>query len=421
MPAGTVISGGFPGRVAQEVQPNQKCEGCLHYDRQGGRTGACTIGTRPWLCGDGGSMQDIGYAPLVRGAGAYLPDMNNHAVQAPEVEPQASSDLHGVGSTRPVEVRQVSLGEEHVHLVKSLVTRHAELQKSQCRLCSMRGTHGVAPPNVGFQLCTCAPLAAETVAKAVVSRMSNAQRVGVSVADVADWVRGVVKAGFHVPPPDKARSLGGRTVHRNRGKDHRGPNRSLSDQVQIDGNGGHLRQVEKASFYHPHGEYRVSPAGGGQHHIDFHPKDGGSATRLPGGPFPSPKAARRALTMHASRIASGSGKNTPSTSAPTRNMKVGSDSDSMSKSLYSEDWINQFRGTPLFDEARKLCERELKAQEDDLRRREERIARDKKVKEAARAVPDTWEDQDVRREKIRIAKQRLTLKLAAHHQGAAGR
>lgn len=334
MAAGTVISGGFPGRVAQEVQPNEKCAGCLHYDGQAGRTGACTIGLRPWLCGDG-EAQEVGYAPLARGAGNYLPDMSNHGAHAPEVPTQFVSDLYGSGSTRPVQVHQVALGEEHVHLVKSLVERHSQLQKSQCRLCSMAGTHGTAPPNVGFQLCTCAPLEARVVAKAVVSRMSNAQRVGVALDDVVEWVRDVVKAGFKVPFPKKARSLGSRVIDPERRAENRALNRprpTLSDQVTIDGNGGHLRPIEKGTYYHPSGRYDVSPAGGGSHHIDFTPRTGGPQTRLPG-TFPSHGAARRAAIAHGERIAAGSGKVTPSTSAPTRQIKVGRDNASSMESV----------------------------------------------------------------------------------------
>lgn len=257
MPAGTVISGGFPGRVAQEVQPNQKCEGCLHYDRQAGRTGACTIGERPWNCGEG-EAQEVGYAPLHRGAGSYLPDLSNHGAHAPEVDPHGSSDLYGVGSTRPVTFHQVSLGEEHVHLVKSMVESHTRIQKSQCRLCSMQGSHGTAPANVGYQVCTCAPIQAETVAKAIEGRMSNALRVAVPFDELVEWVREVTKAGFRLPIPKKARSFGARTVDSMRRREDAALNRprkpSLSDQIQIDNRGGHLTPVSK-------GEQHVGSAG----------------------------------------------------------------------------------------------------------------------------------------------------------------
>lgn len=347
MSAGTVISGGFPGRYAQEVQPNQKCSGCLHYDGQGGRTGVCTIGLKPWTCGEGQAPQ-VSYAPIARGAGSYLPDMSNHGAHAPAVDGQQDvGGLYGAGSTRPVEIKQVSLGEEHVHIVKSMVERHAQLQKSQCRMCSMRGTHGTAPPNVEAQACSCAPLQAQVVAKAVVSGMSNAQRAGVRFGDVVEWVRGVARAGFRLPaqagPGAVVKSVA---------------ELSLADRVRIDDNGGHLR-LRKATP-------------------------------------PAPKAE--------------------------------DELEDVSKSFYGDDWIGQFKGTPLFDAARKLCEQELSIAEDDLKRREARMERDKQRSEALEkinaktnsAVVDTdWQEQDVKREKMRIAKQRLTLKLVALQQGVS--
>lgn len=199
MTAGTVISGGFPGRVAQEVQPNQKCSGCLHYADHAGRTGACTIGLRPWLCGDG-QAQDIGYAPIARGAGTYLHDMTAHVARpGHEIDPQASSALHGVGSTRPVQFKQVSLGEEHVHIVKSIVTQHKAMQESMCRLCKSRGAIGMAPANVAVQVCTCEPIEARTVAKSLMSQLSNRERSRVTLDEATQFVYDVAEAGFELP------------------------------------------------------------------------------------------------------------------------------------------------------------------------------------------------------------------------------
>lgn len=364
MSAGTVISGGFPGRVAQEVQPNQKCGGCLHYDGQVGRTGACTIGLRPWLCGEG-DAQDIGYAPLTRGAGSYLPDMGNHGVHAPEVAPQQTSDLHGVGSTRPVQVQQVSLGEEHVHLVKSLVERHATLQKAVCRACSMRGTYGIAPPNVGVQVCSCVPLEATTVAKAIISRMSNAQRSVLSsesadpVADVAQWVRDVAKAGFRKPPmpmldvptsgarghkkkpPKTVPAYDGSRVpaHSSRVMPQLDVNTSkgsIADQLRVSDTGGHLRPTTKSLKWGPgwsaggvhahthHGEYIVAPSGEGHHtaYYDQHGKTQYERDHL--GHHSTPAAAMAAAEKHHAEVL-----NPPAPAKKVRNPKT----PSVSKSL----------------------------------------------------------------------------------------
>ena len=199
MSAGTVISGGFPGRVAQEVQPNPKCRGCLHYVDSAGRTGACSIGLRPWLCGDTGDAADIGYAPIDGGAGAYLPDMSNHGAHAHEVETQCVSDLYGAGSTKPVQMQQVSLGEEHVHLIKSMVSQHTAMQKSQCRLCKSAGTHGMQPFNNEPQVCTCEPIEAIAIAKSLASRLTNRQRASMTLEDVTQFVYDVAKSGFKMP------------------------------------------------------------------------------------------------------------------------------------------------------------------------------------------------------------------------------
>lgn len=212
MAAGTVVSGGFPGRVAQEVQPNQKCNGCLHFDGQAGRIGACTIGLRPWLCGDGGAA-DIGYAPISQGAGSYLPGMSNHDAQAHDVETQFVSSLYGAGSTRPVEVQQMSLGAEHVHFVKSLVSKHMETERQMCRLHQGHGqSYGVSPYTNAPQSCSCVEVTDMVVAKALVGQLNNRQRAALTREQLFGFVHdqaGVqhtveVAKAFKVHGPDSA-------------------------------------------------------------------------------------------------------------------------------------------------------------------------------------------------------------------------
>jgi len=197
MAAGTVISGGFPGRVAQEVQPNPKCSGCLHFDGQGGRTGICTIGTKPWMCGDG-DAQDIGFAPIARGAGKYLPDMSNHSVQAREVETQFVSDLYGSGSTRPVKFQEVKLNEGHSLLVKSYYDRYMEMQRTMCRLHQGHGqSYGMAAPsNFDAQVCSCSNPSTRDMAKSLVPQLGNRERAMLEFEDVVEFVEDVVRAGF---------------------------------------------------------------------------------------------------------------------------------------------------------------------------------------------------------------------------------
>ena len=197
MAAGTVISGGFPGRVAQEVQPNPKCSGCLHFDGQGGRTGICTIGTKPWMCGDG-DAQDIGFAPIARGAGKYLPDMSNHSVQAREVETQFVSDLYGSGSTRPVKFQEVKLNEGHSLLVKSYYDRYMEMQRTMCRLHQGHGqSYGMAAPsNFDAQVCSCSNPSTRDMAKSLVPQLGNRERTMLEFEDIVEFVEDVVRAGF---------------------------------------------------------------------------------------------------------------------------------------------------------------------------------------------------------------------------------
>lgn len=290
MAAGTVITGGFPGRVALEVLPNEKCNGCLHFDGQAGRTGACTIGLKPFSCGDDGSMADIGYAPIARGAGSYLPDMNTHGAHAPEAGPQEVSDLYGSGPNRPVTFQEVSLGEEHVRFVKSMFTNHVKLQQSMCRLCKSIGTIGAAPANTDPQSCTCEPIAARDIAKSLMQRLSNRERSVVDLEDATAFVYEVIK----------------------------GPN-----------------GLAKGTFYHAHGKYEVTSSGkgDGKQHVDYHPKSGGEPTRI--GTYPDRNAARAALNEHGKRFAAGTGgtyehsnaKVTPTSNDHTKPTKVAKSDD----------------------------------------------------------------------------------------------
>lgn len=268
---GTVISGGFPGRVAQEVTPNPKCHGCLHYDGQGGRTGVCTVGLKPAICGEG-ELPEFTYAPIARGAGAYLHDMNNHAVQAREVDAQSVGGLYGAGSTRPVQFQVVTLGDEHAHFIKSFIDQHMEVERKCCRLHQGHGLAiGSSPYHNAPQSCSCVSPTDVMVAKALLPRLSNRERVALDVDDVLDFVRafGDVKWTGGV-------------------------------KIEVD--------AEKGMFHTPVGKYETSRGAGGAHHVDFHPHEG-AKQRI--GSYPSANHARHALITHARRFASGSGEASP--------------------------------------------------------------------------------------------------------------
>lgn len=269
---GTVISGGFPGRVAQEVQPNPKCHGCLHYDGQGGRTGVCTIGTKPFMCGEGDD-QMTGYAPIARGAGSYLPDMSNHSVQAREAETQFVSKLYGSGSTKPVQFQTVTLGEERERFVKSLVAQHMEMERRLCRLHQGNGpSFGASPYHHAPQSCSCSPPTDVSIAKALVSQLSNRERVSLDAADLLDFVRAFGDVAW------------------------------TGEHVQV------AEGVEKGTFFTPVGKYETKRVQGGGHHVEFHPHEG---EKQHVGTYPSAAHARHALITHARKFAAGSGSSTP--------------------------------------------------------------------------------------------------------------
>ena len=43
----------YLNQVSTTVQPNKKCEGCLHYEPQRSKGGLCLVALQPWNCGEG--------------------------------------------------------------------------------------------------------------------------------------------------------------------------------------------------------------------------------------------------------------------------------------------------------------------------------------------------------------------------------
>lgn len=85
----------------------------------------------------------------------------------------------------------------------------------------------------------------------------------------------------------------------------------------------------------------------------------------------------------------------------------------LNKSMYGDDWLSPFEGTPFFDQAVKLCERDLALDEKQLKRREEQ---EKKENEAPRVQSDSiW----LKRDRIAHEKRKLMLKLAQHRASAS--
>jgi len=299
----------FPGQTAKEVSPNPKCNNCLHYMSNGGRSGVCVIGLSPWLCGDGDN-QVAGYAPL-----------DGQAPSDPGSFADPGRANANVDQLQMVPMSLTVLGDEHAEMAKSI---HDELDRPQKMCCPLHQNSGVAKSynaSVGAVVCQCKRIASKSVAQKLWKALENKERVHLTFNDVVFFVRGIRKG---MTPFDIAISK----LHA--GTDNSGLNKSLY--------------------------------------------------------------------------------------APDK-LKLG-DNNALAKSLYGDDWTSQFTGTPLFDEAVKLREREIEHCEAELKRRIERAAQRKK--EAAQAAkiqaesPYDYEAEYQRDEKLRIDKSKLMLKLQQH-------
>lgn len=294
---GTVISGGFPGLVAREVQPNLKCHWCMHFSPQAGRFGVCEVGLQPATCGDGDSPQ-TGYAPA-SGPAATSDFENAPHSQAPEVEMQeAAEPLYAQVTNTKMPIKWDVLGEEHVTMVKGWAREWEDRQRALCPMHQGSGgaAQGTSHFNAGYQLCKCEPVDHGHVTKALAANLSNYAREVLDISDVHHFVDGALT-----------------------GKN--------SFEIAVDG---------------------------------------------------------------------------------------------MRKSIYSDDWIMQFRGTPLLKEAIGLCEQELKLCEEALKRRIESNKRNKERSAALRKLEAPSYDYDAeyaKEEKIRLAKRKLALKLEQHRAG----
>lgn len=171
----------IPGQIAQQVSPNPKCNNCLHYQGNAGKFGVCTIGLRPWLCGDGDN-QIAGYSPL-DGQGPTDPGSSITSVQADA----------GVDQLQTVPMSLTVLGDEHAEMAKSF---HDELDSYQKATCPLHQNAGVAKSygaNVGAVVCSCQRITSKSVAQKLWKALENKERVHLTMSDVVFFVRGVRK------------------------------------------------------------------------------------------------------------------------------------------------------------------------------------------------------------------------------------
>ncbi len=173
----------YCGQLAQTVQPNAKCAGCLHFNKDRGPTGVCEIGTRPAVCGDGNSPV-IGYAPVDRLTPEYP------IVMAPVAQARSKdAPLFVV----PVQV----LGEEHAQMVKSIEHELVSQVQSRCSLHQQmsKGGNGFVSVHTPSHLmsCSCTPVSSSVIAKSVMSRLSNAASVFFAPVEIAVFVDDIRK------------------------------------------------------------------------------------------------------------------------------------------------------------------------------------------------------------------------------------
>lgn len=170
---------GVYGQLAQSVQPNPKCESCLHYDAQRGLTGVCQVGLRPAICGEG-------EAPLIGFAPAHKVSPNvllAHATGGGAAE-QASP-------TTKIAMRVMALGEESVEMVKSDIMRLQDL--GACAIHAAR-TIAYVPHEAAQAVCTCSTPRLSQLVKSLEASLTNYQKamIGSNVrALIVPFVRGV--------------------------------------------------------------------------------------------------------------------------------------------------------------------------------------------------------------------------------------
>jgi hypothetical protein len=166
---------------AQLVDPNAKCSGCMNYDPQLGGTGACLVGLRPWLCGDG-TTPTTGYAPMTM----QVPSISAPMAFSSQVDAPTGADV------APPELPLVVLGEEHVQLVHQLEAQEVTLQKSLCPTHSRvaangQTSHYVAGSYEGLR-CACSPVSDFAIAKSMTQHLANRELALISAPVLLDFV-----------------------------------------------------------------------------------------------------------------------------------------------------------------------------------------------------------------------------------------
>ena len=88
----------------------------------------------------------------------------------------------------------------------------------------------------------------------------------------------------------------------------------------------------------------------------------------------------------------------------------------LEKGFYGHEWLAQFKGTDLFDEAVKICEEEIAREEASVAKRVADAKRRKELEAKMRATDDPWEVTQAADSELRLRKDKLQIRLAKQQQ-----
>jgi hypothetical protein len=96
------------------VSPNRKCEGCVHFEGQVSKGGACEVGTTPGVCGDGSEMR-YGYAPLANLGPDQIDDFATPAMVGSVGAMNEEGQLESM-----IQMKRVVLGDEDLTVAERI-------------------------------------------------------------------------------------------------------------------------------------------------------------------------------------------------------------------------------------------------------------------------------------------------------------
>lgn len=234
------------------VTPNRKCEGCVHYDGNVAKGGACEVGTQPTMCGDGSEMK-YGYAPLAN----LGPD---------EIDDLATPTLvGGVGAMnetgaleKTIEMKRVTLGEEDLTIAQRI---HGELSGGINKAVRLSEVPTHAPYGVREE--PEAPLMYRVAKSLRDLHFAPRKQVKFDLHQVLDFLK---ENGFNVTGEDYAAA--GDRVEKG-GEGSRGGNVVAHTKKGKAIYGSTSWAKASHTEEHPHGHYHVEDHGANQHGVMY--------------------------------------------------------------------------------------------------------------------------------------------------------